>query len=698
MCGGSITADDSATVVECEYCGTRQTAPKPCSPELHDLFNRANNLRSKGEFDRAEKIYEQIITTHPDQAEAYWGLVLCRYGIEYVDDPISYKKIPTCHRASFEAVVSDEDYKSAIANADIMQRVLYEEQAREIDRIQRDILALSRNEKPYDVFICYKETDFSGQRTIDSVIANDIYHQLTQEGLNVFYAAITLEGKLGQEYEPIIFAALNSAKVMLVIGTNPEYFKAVWVRNEWSRFLKIIKKDRSKLLIPCYKNMDAYDLPGEFAHLQAQDMNKVGFMIDIIRGIKKLTQPPAPTQAQVAQPAATAPQHYSTAAPQPKATDPRPTAQATPKVESIPQKAAPLLQRAQLFLEDGEWRSASRYCETVLDLEPQNAEAYLCKLMASLHVSKRQDLALCSKPLSDNDLYHKTLRFASAALAEELISYNNLIIDRVSHSKSEKTYNKAFEILNTAKYKHEFQKAQELFLSIPKFKNSEDLAQQCAEAASRALDKEFVEQQDRIYTTAVDLQKVKNYKNYNKALELFSQIPNWRDSNSRMDEIRSALLDLERYERHHAQNKKHNVKLLLLTVVLQAILAVVSAFIFGILYWRFPSEGTTAGPVLSIIIGGIMYIILAVIFGIFYSTLCAIPAFLSQKKIGAVFNATSRIISLIVGAFCLIFTLAGTATIAEDPFSAPMAFGVFSVGLINMIPFFTLFFKKKAKK
>lgn len=77
---------------------------------------------------------------------------------------------------------------------------------------------------------------------------------------------------------------------MLCIGTKPEYFNAVWVKNEWSRFLKMMTSDRNKALIPCYKDMDAYELPDEFAHLQAQDMSKIGFINDLIRGIKKLTE------------------------------------------------------------------------------------------------------------------------------------------------------------------------------------------------------------------------------------------------------------------------------------------------------------------------------------------------------------------------------------------------------------------------
>lgn len=288
MCGGSLDIEGCKSVVTCEYCGTQQTLPKAEDEVIANLFNRANNLRLKNEFDKAQELYEKIISTGSTDAEAYWGNVLCKFGIEYVEDPATFKRIPTCHRTQLEPVLSDVDYKSAIENADDAQREIYEAEAKAIDELQRNILRIVDGEEPFDVFICYKETDENGKRTQDSVIANDIYHQLTQEGFKVFYAAITLEDKLGQEYEPYIFSALNSAKVMLVVGTKPEFFNAVWVRNEWSRFLKIIKNDRQKALIPCYKDMDAYDLPEEFSHLQAQDMGKIGFISDIVRGIKKI--------------------------------------------------------------------------------------------------------------------------------------------------------------------------------------------------------------------------------------------------------------------------------------------------------------------------------------------------------------------------------------------------------------------------
>ena len=395
MCGGSLNIVEGSTVCECEYCGTKQTVPRVLDESMQNLFNRANTLRMKGEFDKAEAIYEKIIRVDSKQSEGYWGLILCKYGIEYVDDPNTFEKIPTCHRASYESIIADEDYKSALANADFMQRAIYEEQAKEIDRIQKEILALVQKEETYDVFICYKETDASGQRTQDSVIANDIYYQLTNEGFKVFYAAITLEGKLGSAYEPIIFAALNSAKVMLVIGTNPEYFNAVWVKNEWSRYLKIIQKDRSKLLIPCYRDMDAYELPEEFAHLQAQDMSKIGFINDIVRGVKKVIKREETLNT----------------------TSIVNGVGATNNVGNIDA----FFVRANFLLESGDFEGASAFYEKVLEQDPKNSKAYLGKLLASLKLKNIEELKDTDALIDKDKNYILALNSADESTKEMLL-------------------------------------------------------------------------------------------------------------------------------------------------------------------------------------------------------------------------------------------------------------------------------------
>ena len=104
MCGGDLNAPSGVSVFECEYCGTRQTVPDTDNEKKLNLFNRANRLRQNNEFDKASAIYESIIAEFPEEAEAYWGLLLCNFGIEYVDDPATGKKIPTLHRSSFESM------------------------------------------------------------------------------------------------------------------------------------------------------------------------------------------------------------------------------------------------------------------------------------------------------------------------------------------------------------------------------------------------------------------------------------------------------------------------------------------------------------------------------------------------------------------------------------------------------------------
>ena len=452
MCGGDLEINEGASIAECEYCGTKQTVPKATDENLQNLFNRANTLRIKSEFDKAEKLYEKILQADTTQSEAYWGLILCKYGIEYVDDPATLKKVPTCHRASYESIIADDDYKAAIENADINQRALYEKQAKEIDRIQKEILALAQKEETYDVFICYKETDADGHRTQDSVIANDIYYQLTQEGFKVFYAAITLEGKLGSAYEPIIFAALNSAKVMLSIGTKPEYFNAVWVKNEWSRFLKIIKKDRSRVLIPCYRDMDAYELPEEFAHLQAQDMGKIGFIHDIVRGIKKVIKKDEPKTS-------------------------KPGKETV--VTSNDSNVAPLLKRAFLFLEDSDWKNANDYCEKVLDQDPENGQAYLGKLLAELNITKPELLKDCKTPFDRSNNYQKAVRFGDESLKNTLKEY-------IDHVNEQAKIRKKDDILSAAKSKMgtystiaSNQEAISLLKSIPGWRNADELIIKC---------------------------------------------------------------------------------------------------------------------------------------------------------------------------------------------------------------------------
>ena len=412
MCGGDLDFEPGSTICECEYCGSKQTIPSADSEKKTNLFNRANRLRMNSEFDKASAVYEQIVAEFPEEAEAYWGLCLCAYGIEYVDDPATGSKIPTCHRTLPTSIMEDSNFEQACDYADPVARKVYREEAKTIDRIQKDILSIAQSETPYDVFICYKETAEDGSRTEDSVLAQDVYEALTAKGLKVFFSRITLEDKLGTQYEPYIYAALSSAKVMLAFGTTYEYYDAVWVKNEWSRFLGMMKADKRKVLIPCFKGLDAYDMPKEFRGLQAQDMAKLGWMQDLVRGVAKLCGK-GETATTVVQKTV---------------------------VQEVQEsgKADNLMKRVYLYLEDRDFEKASEYIDKVLDVDAEYAPAYVAQILVASELTKEADLTTLRMSIDDDPTWKKALHFANEEQKQRYLGYAKQINENEVYDKEQK--------------------------------------------------------------------------------------------------------------------------------------------------------------------------------------------------------------------------------------------------------------------
>ena len=382
------------TTFECDYCGSMQTMPR-LTPNNTALYERAEQFRTCNNFDKATAVYEKILANNPQDPEVYWRLALCKYGVTYVEDPYSHERKPTVNCTQIISIFADENYLAAVKYADSAQKAIYEQEAQKIDKIGRGILEISRREAPFDVFICYKETDNLGQRTRDSADANDLYHVLCNEGFKVFFARITLEDKIGSAYEPYIFAALQSAKVMVVLGSDKAYFNAPWVRNEWSRYLAMIKQGENKTIIPVYKNMDPYDLPQEFSNLQALDIGKIGAVQDLVRGIKKIISAGQKTSAAEA-----------------------PNANASNAGNAIVAKT----KWAFICIEDGDYEKADLYLEEVLVSDPENGSAYLGKCLIEKGLNVVDDLLNLpnSIDLNQDKNIQRALRFGDSALQNKL--------------------------------------------------------------------------------------------------------------------------------------------------------------------------------------------------------------------------------------------------------------------------------------
>ena len=286
---------------------------------------------------------------------------------------------------------------------------------------------------------------------------------------------------------------------MVVLGTRAEYFNAVWVKNEWSRYLALIKQGQKKMLIPAYKDMDPYDLPEEFSHLQAQDMSKLGFMQDLVRGIKKIAK-----------------------AGEPKA----PPVIKETVVSSTSTNISPLLKRAFMFLEDGEWDRADDFCEQVLNIDPECAQAYVGKLMAELKVKAQDSLKDCKVPFDGYNNYQKAIRFADEKLKNTLTGYIEHINTRNENARLDGIYTRAKNAMSEANTESAYKEAARIFETIREYKDAATLADECYEKAE-------VARKDHILFTGKSKMTGEVISNYETAIKLFESISGWKDADEK---------------------------------------------------------------------------------------------------------------------------------------------------------------------
>lgn len=294
-CGSSDILNLNNGTGKCNHCQSLMIIPKEKS-EIISLLNSAYVYRETFNYDLAIKTYEYALEKDPSELAAYEGIILSEYGIEYIKDPYTQKLIPTCHRAHFKNIFENENYNTLLNLANDNQKLIIESKAQEINKLQEAIDRQLKNEQEFDIFISYKATDENGEKTEDSIIAHEIYEELSKKNYRVFFAEKTLENRIGSEYEPIIFKALHTSKLFILVGTKKEYIESNWVRNEWSRFIDRIKSSDNEVssnsFIPVFKNISPYDMPkvnNQF--VQGVDASKIGYIVTIVDGIQKLLKP-----------------------------------------------------------------------------------------------------------------------------------------------------------------------------------------------------------------------------------------------------------------------------------------------------------------------------------------------------------------------------------------------------------------------
>lgn len=367
-CGAPLETAETS-VCECRSCGRLQSIPLIDSAEKRELLLRAEQLRREQRYDKAIQLYERMIALSPADADVYWALALCRYGVMFFADGGL-----TLQRMQAHSFISDSDYQQALKFADEKQRRLMEDTAALIDEKQRRISELSVGIS-YDVLLC------SGTDKESAGYSMALYNRLCSEGINVFYPDVTLKTTAKSEWEPYLFSAVNSAKALILTVTDSDILNDVMVMNFCGRFISVDMGGRA--VIPVLFGVTPGELPPELSKFQALNAANLGFEQNLVSRVKALLSGV----------------HFN---------------------ESSAEEN-PLVRRAYIMLSDRQFSEAESMCVRIEPLFP--AEAALIRLLCEYGVTTGEALGTLSADIMKSENYRLAMQHGNEALRLKLKKY-----------------------------------------------------------------------------------------------------------------------------------------------------------------------------------------------------------------------------------------------------------------------------------
>lgn len=422
-CGGTVSRLNNSYV--CDFCHNRWIVDAADDIQAVDRANAWAALRD-GDFEKASQLFENIIIKDPQGHEAYWGRALSRNAIVYVTDLNENKKVPTCNNITEESFTNDVDVKKAISLAPNDIKEGYVQQSEQIEKIRLEWLEKARKEPAYDVFISYKDSDRDNgiERTQDSIDAQDLYNALVNEGYKVFFSRISLRDKISEQYEPYIYNAIKTAKVMIVFGERASYFNSTWIKNEWSRFKTRIEKGEKhkNSLVVAYKGFDPNELPVVLKSRQCLNAGEMTFLSSLIKHIGRVIEQSPDTVRLDRIKIENVKIEKKTAKLSNATIQTREIGQgAIAEVDISEQQTLSLI---QTYIKASQWKEADSIIEDALFNNPSLAEALWCKLLVKYNAISTNNLLLESEHFTSEDyaLIEKVLNCASQNYAKKLLT------------------------------------------------------------------------------------------------------------------------------------------------------------------------------------------------------------------------------------------------------------------------------------
>lgn len=301
-CGGLNDISKAVNgVIECEYCFGKFTVPKKdVSPAALSFLRQGEHDLDTCKFDDAYAAYSKAAEYDRNEPEAYWGMALAEFKVQYIRDTVRNLLQPICHEFTEKQFKENKNYLNALKYATDIQKEEYEKKAQEIDYIHGEFLKLKESGLHFDAFICVKVSRIDEEQvdnsqknwTEDAYDADAIYDLLKRNGFSPFFSEREIRGRTGADYEAMILYALCTSETMLVVCRNEEYLNTPWVKNEFTRFKELVnnKEKENDALTIVYHKYPIERLPGNnHGRIQGIDYSRREADLEIIKFVENHT-------------------------------------------------------------------------------------------------------------------------------------------------------------------------------------------------------------------------------------------------------------------------------------------------------------------------------------------------------------------------------------------------------------------------
>ncbi len=192
------------------------------------------------------------------------------------------------------------------------------------------------------------------------------------------------------------------------------------------------------------------------------------------------------------------------------------------------------LKRAFIFLEDEEWEKATEYSEKVLDIDPECAEAYFCKMLIDFKIPDVNTLEQSHALMSINSNFRNAIKFANEEQAKLWREYlvKNLFNLTIIFLK-EKKYGQALALIEKIKWNAEqiltlkdTLVEKELFAEAMKLLNTDNSKQFSSVEAFKI---SFIEDMFK------KAEEFRNNKLYHTAYELYESLEEYKDISQQIE-------------------------------------------------------------------------------------------------------------------------------------------------------------------